>query len=254
MANQLSYPASLVRQHDHDRFLCSLFAPSEKREGLFALYAVNSEIARTREIVSEPMLGLIRLQWWREAIDSVYSDTPREHEVVKALHTLVQHTALSREYFVNSVKNFNDDTFIVFQNGEYAGCETRWPICYCAAKGSTFREIFQTYSLKKIRELIIEWANLKLNWDTDELMLFKYVSSWKKYKTHCILLNHTAYPHRIDRFKPETFKLELVPTGHYWDMHWFRPWNEHKEDIIKVLELLPNPLKFKDKNEIISSN
>ncbi len=87
---------------------------------------------------------------------------------------------LSKEYFVDSVKEFADDTFIVYQNLEYDPRGNRWPMCYCAAKGSTFREIFQVYSMKKIHELIIEWSNLNFKWDTDELMLFKHVSSWKK--------------------------------------------------------------------------
>src|ERR1041385_2992054 len=58
--------AALCRRHDRDRYQTALFAPADRREALFALYAFNYEIARVREIVSEPMLGQIRLQWWRE--------------------------------------------------------------------------------------------------------------------------------------------------------------------------------------------
>ena len=64
----LSYCAQEVRRHDRARYLSSLFAPDERREDLFALYAFNLEVAKTAEVVSEPMLGQIRLQWWREAI------------------------------------------------------------------------------------------------------------------------------------------------------------------------------------------
>ncbi|HTV90379.1 MAG TPA: squalene/phytoene synthase family protein, partial [Stellaceae bacterium] len=68
-ASALSTVAALVRRHDRDRYQTALLAPAEKREALFALYAFNYEIARVRETVREPMLGQIRLQWWREAID-----------------------------------------------------------------------------------------------------------------------------------------------------------------------------------------
>ena len=51
----LSYCAEQVRVHDDDRFLCALFAPEPARKGLLALYAFNLEIARIREVVSEPM-------------------------------------------------------------------------------------------------------------------------------------------------------------------------------------------------------
>ncbi len=65
---ELSACGRIVRENDPDRFFCTLFAPPAKREALFALYAFNHELARVAESVSEPMLGEIRLQWWREAL------------------------------------------------------------------------------------------------------------------------------------------------------------------------------------------
>ena len=81
----LSACGRIVRENDPDRFFCALFAPSAKREPLFALYAFNHELARAREAVSEPALGEIRLRWWREALDGAEAGTPRRHEVVEAL-------------------------------------------------------------------------------------------------------------------------------------------------------------------------
>lgn len=95
----LSYSGTIVKQSDNDRYLCSLFAPAEKREGLFALYAFNSEIAKIPETVSDPMLGLIRLQWWREAIESLYKGVVRKHEVVTDLHKALQQQPLSQALF-----------------------------------------------------------------------------------------------------------------------------------------------------------
>ena len=59
----------IARSGDPDRSLAALFAPREARADLFALIALNVELARIAEIVTEPGLGIIRLQWWREAID-----------------------------------------------------------------------------------------------------------------------------------------------------------------------------------------
>lgn len=89
MAEALSYCAAEVRRADYDRYLAALFAPQEARERLFALYAFNHEIAKVRETASEPMLGQIRLQWWREAIEGIYAGAPRKHAVVEALHAAV---------------------------------------------------------------------------------------------------------------------------------------------------------------------
>lgn len=62
------YCDDLLRRDDRDRWLASLFLPSPLRPHVNALYAFSLEIARVRERISEPMLGEIRFQWWREAL------------------------------------------------------------------------------------------------------------------------------------------------------------------------------------------
>jgi phytoene synthase len=61
---------ALVREHDRDRYLSTLFAPDDRRRHLLALYAFDIEIRRIPLVVSEAQIGLIRLQWWRDTIES----------------------------------------------------------------------------------------------------------------------------------------------------------------------------------------
>jgi len=84
--------AEIVRQHDPDRFFCALFAPADKREALFTLYAFNHELARAQEIASEPTLALIRLQWWREVVEG----QAKRHEVASPLLALIEDGAIAR--------------------------------------------------------------------------------------------------------------------------------------------------------------
>lgn len=95
----LSYCARMVCDQDHDRYLVALFAPAERREAIYSLFAFNTEVARTREAVSEPILGQIRLQWWREALDGIYSGEVRQHPVVEALSTAIADYGLERAPF-----------------------------------------------------------------------------------------------------------------------------------------------------------
>jgi NADH dehydrogenase [ubiquinone] 1 alpha subcomplex assembly factor 6 len=100
MARGLSPVAEHVRRHDRDRFQTALFAPTAHREPLFALYAFNYEIASVRERVTEPMLGRIRLQWWREAVAEACATGPcRRHFLVEALAAAIRSRALSRAQF-----------------------------------------------------------------------------------------------------------------------------------------------------------
>jgi len=64
-----AYCEGLLRRDDPDRWLASLFVPREPRPHIHALYAFSLEIARVCEIVSEPLLGEIRFQWWRDALE-----------------------------------------------------------------------------------------------------------------------------------------------------------------------------------------
>lgn len=95
-----SAPARLVRRHDRDRFLTALFAPEPQRAALLALYAFNYEVAKTREVVTEPTLGRIRLQWWRDSLDQIYAGAPaRRHEVIEPLAAAIRARDLTRGHF-----------------------------------------------------------------------------------------------------------------------------------------------------------
>ncbi len=99
-AGRVSPLAALVHRHDRDRYQTALFAPADRREALFALYAFNYEIARVREIVTQPMLGQIRLQWWREIIDAAFAGAPpRQHEIAEPLAAVIGGNRLTRTHF-----------------------------------------------------------------------------------------------------------------------------------------------------------
>jgi phytoene synthase len=95
----LSACALAVKRYDRDRWFCGLFAPETRRDDLFGLYAFNVELGRVAEKVSEPLLGEIRLQWWREAIEGLYAGPVRRHEVVAALKTAIARHGLERGLF-----------------------------------------------------------------------------------------------------------------------------------------------------------
>ena len=93
-----------MRRHDHDRFQTVLFAPAARREALFALYAFNYEIARVRETVTQPILGQMRLQWWREAIAAAFEGGPvRHHPVLEALTAAIRDLAPTQGHFEHMI-------------------------------------------------------------------------------------------------------------------------------------------------------
>ncbi len=89
MQNAFAHCSALVRDADKDRFLAALFAPASQRDMLFALYAFDIETARVPDIVSGPLPGEIRLQWWRDAIEGQRGNEAAGHPVAFALRETI---------------------------------------------------------------------------------------------------------------------------------------------------------------------
>ena len=88
--------AATVRRYDPDRYVASLLLPAAARPALWAVYAFNYEVARSREVVTDAPLGRIRLQWWREALDeAVRPENPQfHHEILRPLAAHLHANAL----------------------------------------------------------------------------------------------------------------------------------------------------------------
>jgi phytoene/squalene synthetase len=86
LANRLAHS---VRNADPDRYFAALFALPAARPYLFAFYAFNAEVSRIAESVREPMLGAIRLEWWRETAEGAAGGKPRNHDVAQGLAALL---------------------------------------------------------------------------------------------------------------------------------------------------------------------
>ncbi|MGB6229844.1 MAG: squalene/phytoene synthase family protein, partial [Litorimonas sp.] len=82
---------------DPDRMRAARLADPEVRDRLFALYAFHAELAKIPELISEPMIGQIRYQWWRDCVEEIYSGgSVRSHEVSTPLAEMVAQSGISR--------------------------------------------------------------------------------------------------------------------------------------------------------------
>jgi 15-cis-phytoene synthase len=95
----MSSLAELVKAHDYDRYIATLFAPASKREALFALYAFDAEVSRIAELVHDPMPGEIRLQWWRDVVNGERDGEAAGHPVAATLLKVISEHNLPRSAF-----------------------------------------------------------------------------------------------------------------------------------------------------------
>eukprot|EP01116_Phalansterium_solitarium_P002382 TRINITY_DN12376_c0_g1_i1.p1 TRINITY_DN12376_c0_g1~~TRINITY_DN12376_c0_g1_i1.p1 ORF type:complete len:327 (+),score=63.32 TRINITY_DN12376_c0_g1_i1:122-1102(+) len=94
------YCLQQVRKFDYDHYLCGLFfRKASSRKAYFAVRAFNLEIANIREVVKDPAIGRMRIQWWRDNLTRIYQNAPPEHPVATALAEAVRNFRLTKGWF-----------------------------------------------------------------------------------------------------------------------------------------------------------
>ncbi len=94
-----AYCRDRVVRFDPDRAAVIAFQPAGRRPALYALHAFNLEVARLRESAGEPVLGAMRLQWWRDALDEAESGRGRRHAVLQPLAAAIRTHRLPLDRF-----------------------------------------------------------------------------------------------------------------------------------------------------------
>lgn len=101
-----------LRAQDRDRYLSTFFAPDDARPHLVALYAFNAEVVRVRDAVSDPTIGLIRLQWWRDTVEGLYDGgSGGGHPVADALGAAIAAGGLPKQALLDLVTAHEFDLY-----------------------------------------------------------------------------------------------------------------------------------------------
>ncbi|KAM7462760.1 hypothetical protein LguiA_030881 [Lonicera macranthoides] len=100
----LSYCVQQVRNYDYHHYLCLLCLPPNMRKAAFALRAFNVETSRAMDIASDPKIGLMRLLWWQEATDKIFTNKLIKHPTAQALAAVTTEHKISKSWLKRSVE------------------------------------------------------------------------------------------------------------------------------------------------------
>lgn len=93
MSDPIATCAQIVHDSDNERFLDIMAMPLAFRPQVFACYALHYEIAKIPYVTKEPMLAMMRMQWWRDALESTQGGVTENHPIIIALaHDMNAHT------------------------------------------------------------------------------------------------------------------------------------------------------------------
>ncbi|XP_022067596.1 NADH dehydrogenase (ubiquinone) complex I, assembly factor 6 isoform X1 [Acanthochromis polyacanthus] len=103
------YCLDLVRSRDYEGFMSSLLLPLEARRSSLALRAFNVELAQVKDSVSQKTIGLMRMQFWKAAIEEIYRDEPPNQPVSLELWRAVRTHDLTKRWLLRIITEREKD-------------------------------------------------------------------------------------------------------------------------------------------------
>lgn len=143
---------------------------------------------------------------------------------------------VSKDYFINSIKDIDDSCFVCYT--ERGIKQNMYSICYNIANSKTWRDIFNIKDKDDIKKRLLEWYNINYTgkkncegWYTDQLKLFEYINNWNDKNKRFVLfkdkeLNYKRL-HNRQRNKEEiikNFDKTLENLKLYSDVHIIKPY------------------------------
>ncbi|XP_011330680.1 NADH dehydrogenase (ubiquinone) complex I, assembly factor 6 isoform X2 [Ooceraea biroi] len=116
------YCLQLVRNNDYENFLCTLLLPGMIKSAALAIRAFNVEVAQVEDQVRDRQIGAVRLQFWMETLNNIYSDHPPRTPIALELHRILKRHKLSKHYFKRLIdarlSKLNNSVFIDLESLE----------------------------------------------------------------------------------------------------------------------------------------
>ena len=78
------------------------FSPADQHDALLAVFAFHAEVSEVPNEVSDPGVGAVKLEWWREELGRVFAGAPR-HPVSQALVPAIRDHDLEAEPFQDMI-------------------------------------------------------------------------------------------------------------------------------------------------------
>lgn len=98
-----------ARRTEPDRYLAALLAPRSASSDLIALAGFVGDLARISHTVSEPMMGELRLQWWRDALINLRNGMETGSPLADTVGAVMRSRALPEALFMSIVDARSQD-------------------------------------------------------------------------------------------------------------------------------------------------
>ena len=80
-----AYCANLIRTYDAPSHILQSFIPQTSRDAYLAIRAFNVDVARIADTTSTPTVGMMRMQFWRDAVTKALAGSPPKEPVATSM-------------------------------------------------------------------------------------------------------------------------------------------------------------------------
>ncbi|KAI2631052.1 Squalene/phytoene synthase [Hypoxylon sp. NC1633] len=87
------YCAAQLRQSDYNSYIIRNLLPKSRQDAYDALRAFNLELVRLPELVSNPTIGQLRMQFWRDAVNNTFAGKPPKEPIMILLSKVISELA-----------------------------------------------------------------------------------------------------------------------------------------------------------------
>ena len=206
----IEFCRTLVKKDEPERYFISLFGPKNIQASLWSIFAFDSELSRIKNVVSEPMIGKIRLQWWREALEKLEGHKGRGHYILQALQTLLAQNAIQ----ISDLMSLVDAREIEFE--DTASCDMEKILKYADSTLGLLTELSARISSCGSDD--INWARkIGTSWGLIE------IAANKNSKFRTTNLNKTGISNSTRLDNDPILKTEEILTHALNSLEGFRP-------------------------------
>ena len=147
---------------------------------------------------------------------------------------------LSKQYFIDQIEHF-DVSKIYSMSTDNAECNNNkeFPMCYNISDSQLFAKMLE------LDNTWVEFANklhsMNFGWTTDQNYLWLKLQEYRNNNPNDVVLLNRGWSRGADRRIDRlwwSYDPNLVRSGYYIDSHLLRPYNENKEEVNKLINLL----------------
>ncbi|MFD0917910.1 phytoene/squalene synthase family protein [Pseudahrensia aquimaris] len=110
-AEELSTLNNGLRESSRDLYLATLLMPEPVRALASVLFAYHVDLSNISRLVSEPMAGAIRLQWWADVMNGERAGEAQAHPLARTVLALLEKHELSSHVLAEKAQAHEFDLF-----------------------------------------------------------------------------------------------------------------------------------------------